>query len=180
MLVVDQSQCFMVVLVVTTVCGYVRGWAREVITTAVLLGTVLFLLNGGQAWLAHAVLVALPARLRLGGAGALAGTPPPEAGAVIGLFALAAGGGLAYLIGHRFGGTPRQLRHRTIGMLPGAANGMAVAFALSRILEPGTRVALSSPSDGMTQSYLLALYGLGLAGLVVMLLMSVVTGRGRG
>src|SRR5262249_60859620 len=48
---IGQTQCFMIALVIAGAIGAQRGWGREVITCAILLGTVLFLANGGLNFL---------------------------------------------------------------------------------------------------------------------------------
>ncbi len=51
MVVVDQGQCFLLILLIGAIVGFWRGGVREVITCAVILGAVLFLVAGGTHWL---------------------------------------------------------------------------------------------------------------------------------
>src|SRR5215469_12901269 len=44
---ISSSECFFVIILTAAFVGLWRGWVREVITTAILLGVILFLMLGG-------------------------------------------------------------------------------------------------------------------------------------
>lgn len=191
-MVIGQTQCFMIALVLSAAVGARRGWSREVITCAIVLGTVLFLLNGGADMLntfiasltQHVGGTASAAALSGGG---VPGTTPsggvPSYAAATGINACspistrALGDGifagmsyLGYRAGSKYGPPPKLHTHRIAGTIPGAVNGASMAFYLSHgVLTGNKQLLLFSPSGSLTSTYLPEIFGIGLIGLLVVL-----------
>jgi hypothetical protein len=182
-------QCFLVILVITSVIGLWRGFLREVITMAIVLASVVFLINGGDGLMHQFFFVNLPQAfhdLVYGNNGVTVGYPTVttttnSTGEY--LFSLAAFVGLmglGYGVGHRYGGAPKTTQHRLGGILPGLVNGAAVSYYASKTIFPATQVDLTSPSSALTQAYLPVVLGLGLVGLVTVLVVSSLSSRKGG
>jgi hypothetical protein len=112
---VGQVQCFSIILVTSGCVGLWRGWMREVITLAIVLGSVLFLLNGGTYVIFQFTFVRIPQAFtdlffgpsQLGFSNPAIPTPNP-AGAFFGVVTFGGLTGLGYLVGHRYGGRRRR------------------------------------------------------------------------
>src|SRR5262245_33770390 len=150
-MVIGQAQIFVLAIVIGAIVGARRGWAREVITCALLLTTVLFLSLGGGDLIAN-LLVRI-----FGGATAsahrLASPPSPYApmsgGGPPGSPVQTSGGSgtsspvvcsfgalgqfisnvifvvmtfLSYRVGSKYGPHPTNGNQRLAGMLPGAVD----------------------------------------------------------
>ena len=177
-MIIGQTQCFMIALVIAAAIGAHRGWGREVITCAILLGTVLFLANGGMNFLLGG-LANLTRGASLSGAGADPNTCSPATKQTIttGLFGLMTY--LGYRVGYRYGSPPAHGGHRLAGIIPGALNGAAIAYYFSNALVPnGNALTLFTPSAATTTAYLPQIFGLALIGLVIVLLVAGVSSRG--
>jgi hypothetical protein len=177
---VGPTQCYIVIVLITAFIGLSRGFVREVITMAIVLGTVLFLLNGGDGLLHQFIFVNVPTALHdliFGTSTTSVPTPPvnvpPQTReslfGVLSFFILMV---LAYLAGQRFGSPPTTNQHRLGGILPGLVTGAAIAYYVSNAILPSTTVDLTSPTDTLTRVDLPIILGIGLLGLVVALLMS--------
>ena len=179
-MVIGSFQCFLVFLVITAFIGFARGWMREIITMAIILGAVLFLLNGGGGLLHQFFFVNLPAAfhdLFFGNSGVTAGTPTvsapnPTEDYLFGIASFLGLMGLAYGVGHKYGAPATTNQHRLTGILPGTVSGASMAYYASNTILPNTTLDLSSPSGVITRLYLPIILGLGLMGLVVILLIS--------
>jgi hypothetical protein len=178
--IVGPTQCFFVILLITAFIGLSRGWVREVITMAIVLGTVLFLLNGGDGLLHQFIFVNVPTALHdliFGTSTTSVPTPPVNVPSqtresvfgVLSFFVLMV---LAYLAGQRFGSPPTTNQHRLGGILPGLVTGAAIAYYVSNAILPSTTVDLTSPTDTLTRVDLPIILGIGLLGMVVALLMA--------
>lgn len=190
-MVIGQSQCFLIALVLSAAVGARRGWNREVITCAIVLGTVLFLLNGGADMLntfivnltQHVGGTASAAALSGGTTGTTSGGGAPAYAATTGVngctpisnqtLGTLIFGGMSYL-GYRtdskYGPPPKLHTHRIAGTIPGAVNGASMAYYLSHgVLTGNKQLLLFSPSGTLTSSYLPQIFGVGLIGLLVVL-----------
>lgn len=166
---ISQTQCFMIAVVLAGALGARRGWGREVITCAIMLGTVLFLSNGGGNLVANWL-----ARFQSGA------SSTATAGVVNGQFVTANGQLLSelifigitiigYSVGDKWGTAPKSHNHRIAGIIPGAMNGAAMAYYISNTILPGRTVVVNSPSPDFASSELPLIIGLGLIGLLVVL-----------
>jgi hypothetical protein len=185
--VIGSFQCFLVFLVITAFIGFARGWMREIITMAIIMGAVLFLLNGGDGLLHQFFFVNLPNAfhdLFFGTSAVAAGTPTvstpnPTEDYLFGFASFLGLMGLGYGVGHKFGAPATTSAHRLTGVLPGTVSGASMAYYASNTILPNTTLDLSSPSGVITRLYLPVILGLGLLGLVVILLISR-AGKGGG
>jgi hypothetical protein len=179
-MIVGPTQCFFVILLITAFVGLSRGWVREIITMAIVLGTVLFLLNGGDGLLHQFLFVNVPTALHdliFGTSPTTVPTPPISVPAqtresvfgVVTFFILIA---LAYLAGQRWGSAPTTNQHRLGGILPGLVTGAAISYYVSNAILPSTEVDLTSPTDTLTRVYLPIILGIGLLGMVLVLLLA--------
>jgi len=181
-MVIGQTQCFLLVIVVAAAAGARRGWGREVITCAIILATVLFLTFGGADWLGN-IFASLtwsvnhPQAVASG-----APDPPPACSPVakttISMIVFIFMTWFAYWVGRRYGTPPKNANHRIAGIIPGAINGAAIAYFVSHTLLAGRQLVVSGPTDTMTSSYLPEIFGLGLLGLVLVLFIAAQASKG--
>jgi hypothetical protein len=173
---ITSSECFFVIILVAAFIGLWRGWLREVITTAILLGIVLFLLLGGADVLYRFIFVNLVDAFRaLGGGSVSAGStaPPSTSPQSDFLFSVVTFGGLtslAYLVGHRAGRPATAAIHRLTGIIPGAVNGVAIVFYATRNIIPNLSLSVQSPDYGTVSNYLPVIFGIALAAVIVILI----------
>jgi hypothetical protein len=151
-------------LVIAAAVGARRGWGREVITCAIILGTVLFLSNGGGNYIATFLSQGL--HNTSGTAAAACNTVNPQM-----LSTLVFGGmtWLGYAVGSKYGTAPKSHNHRIAGTIPGAINGASLAYYASNSILPGNSVLLNTPSSAFSNTYLPEVFGLGLLGLLAVL-----------
>jgi hypothetical protein len=179
-MIVGPTQCFFVILVITAFIGLSRGWVREVITMAIVLAIVLFLLNGGGSLMHQFLFVNVPAALRALFFGTSTASTPASPVSVpdttqnylFGVLTFGVLTVLAYVVGHRFGSPPATNSHRMGGVLPGLVNGAAISYYASNAIFPSTTLNLTSPTDMVTRVYLPIILGIGLLGMVVVLLLA--------
>jgi hypothetical protein len=178
---IGSEQCLFIIVIITALIG-LRGWHREVVTMAIILGMVLFLSLGGDGLLHQFFFVNLPDAFRVlifGDNAVNAGTPTVSSPNGWGdqLFRLGAFGGLtglAYLVGHKYGSAPKTTSHKVIGMVPGAVNGVALSYYVTNGLFPNNNpaVTITSPTNALTTMYLPIILGLALLGLVLIIVVS--------
>jgi uncharacterized membrane protein YozB (DUF420 family) len=162
----SANQCFLIVMLIAAVRGFARGWHREIITCALMLGSVLFLTIGGGDALAQ--LVASFLSLFRGIFPQLTyGTPSTLA---IDFLILVAFTVLADIAGTRFGATPKAVQHRLAGMAAGAVTGLALVYYITRQLLPSTTFNLTSPTTAIATSWIIGLFGVGMMVLLVLAL----------
>lgn len=190
-MVIGPVQTFIFSLLAGGAYGARRGWAKEVITTAVVLSNVLFLSNGGAGFLAHIIsstfgstaggTAILGSPLFAGGGG----TAPPYSGTTA--FGTTAGAcatalttavsrvcflgltWLGYRSGTRHGPAPKLTSHRVAGIVPGAVNGAAIAYYVSNNIMPGGSVLVNTPGSLDTSAYLPVVFGIGIVALLIVL-----------
>jgi hypothetical protein len=201
-MVIGQSQFFLIALVLSSAIGARRGWSREVITCAIVLGTVLFLLNGGADMLntflgnlTHSVGGTASAHALSGGTApgvSPSGVAPTYAAATtgaacspvtsqtLGTLIFAGMSFLGYRTGSKYGSAPTLHTHRIAGTIPGAVNGASMAYYLSHGVLTGKQLLLYTPSGNLTSTYLPQIFGIGLAGLLVVLFIASQTGKSKG
>jgi hypothetical protein len=185
-MVIGEMQCFLVLLVITAAVGLWRGFLREVITMAIVLASIVFLMNGGDGLLHTFFFVNLPQAfhdLVYGNSGVTVGYPAVSTSTnttgdyLFGLFTFLTLMAIGYGVGHHYGGAPKTTQHRLGGILPGLVNGAAISYYASKSIFPTTTVDLTSPSSALTQAYLPVILGIGLVGLVAVLLISAFASR---
>lgn len=191
-MVITPTQAFIVALFAGGAHGAYRGWSREVIATATVLSSLLFLSNGGASFLAHLLAggigtagggTTMGGPLFAGGGGT---APPPSSGTTtystsnglicttaletaisrVTFFGLT---WLGYRSGVRYGPAPKMGSHRVAGVVPGVVNGAAIAYYVSNNILRGAPVVLNTPGSPDLSSYLPVVFGLGIVGLLVVL-----------
>lgn len=173
---ITSSECFFVIILVAAFIGLWRGWIREVITTAILLGVILFLLLGGADVLYRFIFVNLVDAFKALGGGSVStggSTPPPSSPQSDTLFSVLTFGGLTgvgYLVGHRAGKAPTSAIHRLTGVIPGAVNGAAVVFYATQHIIPNLSVSVNSPDSATVTNYFPVIFGIALLAVVVILI----------
>ncbi len=178
---IGSEQCLFIIVIIAALIG-LRGWVREVVTMAIVLGMVLFLSVGGNGVLHQFFFVNLPDALRVlifGDNAVKAGTPQVSNPNGWGdqLFRLASFGGLtglAYLVGHKYGTPPKTTTHKVIGIVPGAVNGVALAYYVTNGLFPNNNpvVTITGPTTALTTMYLPIILGFALLGLLLFLVVA--------
>jgi hypothetical protein len=179
-MIVGPTQCYFVILVITAFIGLSRGWVREIITMAIVLGTVLFLLNGGDSLMHQFIFVNVPTALHelfFGTSDATVPSPPVSVpnstrDYLFGVISFGALIILAYIVGNRFGAPATTNQHRMGGILPGLVTGAAIAYYASNAVLPSTTLDLTSPTGMLTRVDLPIILGIGLLGMVVVLLLA--------
>lgn len=171
-MVISQSQCFLIALVIAAAVGARRGWGREVVTCAIILGTVLFLSNGGGNFIAN--LLSQGLRNSPGTTTAACNTLNPQV-----LSTLIFGGmtWLGYAAGSKYGTAPKSNNHRIAGTIPGAINGASLAYYASNSILPSNSVLLNTPSSAFSNTYLPEVFGFGLLGLLAVLFIAAQSGK---
>lgn len=191
-MVIGPIQCFVLFIVLFAAIGARRGWNREVIACAFILGTVMFLSLGGlnliDQLLSNGLISTASAKGLMPsggippsgsgvGAGALAATPAPASDATAScpplvkspiLSSLIFGGmsWLGYRVSAKYGQPPKSSNHRIAGIMPGAINGAAIAYYVSSAILPG-QVTVQTPTSATTANFLPLVFGVGLIGLLL-------------
>ncbi len=183
-MVIGSETCLFIIVIIAALIG-LRGWVREVVTMAIVLGTVLFLIAGGNGLLHQFIFVNLPDAFRVlifGDNAVNAGTPQVSTPNAWGdqLFRLASFGGLtglAYWVGHKYGTPPKTNMHKVVGIVPGAVNGIALSYYVTNGLFPNNNpvVTITSPTNALTSLYLPIILGFALLGLVLIIIISAVS-----
>ena len=189
-MVLDQTHTFLAGLLLAGAVGARRGWGKEVISSAIILSNVLFLSNGGGAFLTHLFTGTLGgstssigSALFAGGGGPAGGvTAPGYAGTAttaascydslstaLSKIAFLTITPVGYWAGSRHGPKPKQASHNVAGTIPGMINGAAIAYYVSNYMFPGTSIQLTSPSGVATQNLLPIVFGIAIVGLLIVL-----------
>lgn len=199
-MVIGQAQCYMIAVVLGAAIGLRRGWHREVITAAIVLGTVFFLsLGGGDAlaqWLSHGLIGTASAHGYLASGGGVApttGATPPQyplsqaaPGASCTVFnpqllstvIFVGMTWLGYSAGKKYGMPPKSQTHNLAGIIPGAINGASIAYYLSNAVLPAQPILVETPSPSLTSSYLPLVFGLGLMAILAVLFVASQASKG--
>jgi hypothetical protein len=181
-MVVSQVQLAVILAVIAAVVGAKRGWGRELITCAIVLGTLLFLQLGGPGVLGGAFSNTFAS---MSGAGSANCTPsgPATSATTSGsphlLSDLIFAGmvWLGYAVGHRHGARPETFGHRLWGVIPGAISGGAIAYYVLNVASPDFSALLQWLSALNFVSSLALLLGIGLIGVLAVFLHSHRTGK---
>ena len=172
---ITQNECLFIILLVAAFIGLWRGVIREVITTAILLGVILFLILGGQGFLYQFIFVNLVDAVRALFSGNTSVSAPPPSQPAQGDFLFTsltfiALTSISYLVGHRAGRPPTAASHRLTGIIPGAVNGIAIAFYSVRYIIPQLNVSVQSPDQATVSNELPVVFGLALIAVIVILI----------
>lgn len=167
-MIVSANQCFLVIMLIAAVRGYMRGWHREIITCAITLGTVLFLTIGGGDAVAVA-LSSIPNLFRGINPNLNFNVLPPNP--TFNLVVLVGFTVLADFAGSHYGSAPKSAQHRLSGLLAGAVTGLALVYYITSHLIPSTTLNLTSPTTALATSWIIAIFGVGM---MVLLLIALV------
>lgn len=187
---IGPSQCVFLVALFTGFMGLWRGWVREIITLAITLGSVLFLLNGGIIWLWRFLFYIIPntfKELFLGSSGVnwdssfndYNPNKPNPYGNFFLFASLVLTVGLGYLIGHRYGTKPQLFVNRLLGAILGVINGIVIMFYVTKQLAWGGSITLVTPDSWQATAWMLSALGCGL-GLVAVVMFITFGARGAG
>ena len=171
-MVIGETQCLFILLIIAGVTGFSRGWQREVITCAIVLGVVLFLVVGGNGIITNFLFQGLPNLLhgpQAAGAATVNANPAPS-NFFLSLAEFAGLTSMGYMVGHRYGGPAKSSQHRFSGLLAGLLNGTVITYYLSSNVLPQTTFDFTSPSTTLATSYLVTMFGLGLIALLLVAL----------
>lgn len=154
------QELFFFIIVVMAILGFMRGWRREVLALAFLLGAILFLAVGGGTWMADLLFVRLPFAF-----GNTSQVPPSPSASTIGLttiitFAVIVA--IGYLVGNRVFPKPTLPVDRIMGIIPGIIGGIAI-YVLIANTSIGTfikniNLQVGSPDQGVIGNSLLLLF----------------------
>src|SRR5262249_52868429 len=141
--------------------------------SAVILATVLFLVNGGGSLLTNMLVqgysnVSQPSS-GAGGAGPGLGTCTGVLPGLLSKGTFLTMTWLGYRAGKHYAPAPVHSHHRATGILPGVVNGAAVAYYLSNYIFPGTQFVIGTPTPANASSYLPQAIGLGIVALLATL-----------
>lgn len=181
---INATQMLLIVLVVSGAIGARRGWAREVITTAILLATVAFLSLGGAAFIlqffsqglvgtvsAHALSGGGPSVSTGSGGGYTSQTTACVITGAQSLsnFIFMGMTWLGYWAGSKHGQSPKNGTHRLAGIVPGVINGAVIMYYVSHAGLLGRQLVVESPSATNVGASLPVILGLGILGLLAVL-----------
>ncbi len=173
---ITSGECLFLILLVAAFIGLWRGWIREVITTAILLGVILFLLLGGDALLYRFFFVNLANAFKALFEGNSVSVPAsstpstPQGDAVFSIATFVTLTGVGYLVGHKAGKPPTATVHRLSGIIPGTVNGIAVVFYTVDHIIPQLQVNVESPDVGTVTNYAPVVFGLAIVAVVGVLI----------
>ena len=174
---ITSGECLFIILLVAAFIGLWRGWIREVITTAILLGVILFLLLGGDGLLYRFFFVNLANAFKAlfdgNSVSVPASTPAnqqPQGDVLFNVSTFVVLTGVGYLVGHKAGKPPTATVHRLTGIIPGAVNGIAIIFYTVDHIIPQLQVNVQSPDVTTVTNYAPVVFGLAILSVVGILI----------
>lgn len=184
---ITQNECLFVILLVAAFIGLWRGWIREVITTAILLGVILFLTLGGQGVLYQFIFVNLADAFKalFSGNSSVSVAPadtssqPAQGDFLFSSATFIVLTGIGYVVGHKAGKPPTAATHRLTGIIPGIVNGIAIAFYSVKYIIPQLNVNVQSPNQTTVSNYLPVVFGLALLAVIVVLIALSTKGKAK-
>lgn len=167
-MILTETQFFVIVMLIAAARGYTRGWHREIITCAIILGSVLFLTIGGGDAIAQ-LLSTIPNMFRgvAPGVNLATVTPNPTFDFIV-LIGFTV---LADFAGGHYGTGPKVVQHRLSGMIAGSVSGLALVYYVTRQLLPSTTISMTSPSATLATTWIIGIFGVGM---MVLLLLALV------
>jgi hypothetical protein len=181
---VSQTQLAVMIVVVAAAIGIKRGWGREVVTCAVVLGTLMFLQLGGLGTLGGAFSNAFASLSGPGSAnctvrGPAAAATTSDQPQLLSHLIFAGMVWLGYSVGRQHGGAAVTLGHRFWGLIVGAITGGAIAYYLLNVAFPEGITLLQGLNAINFVSSLALLLGIGLIGVLAVFLYSFRSGKGH-
>lgn len=164
---ISQAQLTVLILLVTGAIGFRRGWARAVVTTAIVLGTLLFLELGGGMLVTNLFVGASASGVNQAATFTCYNMAGSLSDLIFGGMTM-----LGYYAGNRHGTAPVSANQRMAGIVPGVITGGAIAFYLSQHIFPRAQGLLHTLDRLSFLAALPVLLGLGLLGLMIALFIS--------
>ena len=171
-MIITPTQAILVAVGLGAIAGFRRGWGKEVIACAMVLGTLFFLNLGGAALLASFFARGITTS-------ATVADPPGDAARVavctvglqhtVSMMVFFLMTWLGYRTSAKHGVVPKSSNHRVAGLIPGAVNGGSIAYYVSQNVFPGTQVLVNTPGRVDMATYLPEIFALGLVGLLAVL-----------
>ena len=159
---ITSSLLALLTLLITVGIGIKRGWGREVITAAIVLGTLLFLETGGDRLITGLFIGASgPVDPSSCLADALSSATRTISGFIFGGMTL-----LGYYAGRWHGARPASGNHRIAGAVAGLVTGGSIVYYMSRNLFPGGQVLINMPDASTPLASLPMILGVGLVALI--------------
>lgn len=178
---ITPTQAILFAVGLGAAAGFRRGWAKEVIACAMVLGTLFFLNLGGASLLASFFAHGLSSS-------ATVADPPGDASRVevctvglqhtVSMMVFGLMTWLGYRTSAKQGMSPKSSNHRIAGLIPGAVNGGAIAYYLSQNVFPGTQLVLNAPGQLEMANYLPEVFAIGLVGLLAVLFITSQASKG--
>jgi uncharacterized membrane protein required for colicin V production len=159
------QQCFFLAIIAFGVLGFQRGWRREIISMAIILAGILFLIFGNLG-LAQFIFINLPRAIQA----LLTGVAPSQQAATMptsdSRVAISTGiafivfVALGYLISQKVSPKPAGPPERIWGIIPGVISGYAILTFLTAALGKTSlfSVNVNTPNQGLIGSYLLVIF----------------------
>lgn len=178
---ITPTQVMLFAIGLGAAAGFRRGWGKEVIACAMVLGTLFFLNLGGANLLASYFANGITTSATLADppgdasrvAVCTAGLQHTVSMAVFGFMTW-----LGYRTSAKHGLAPVSSNHRIAGLIPGAVNGGAIAYYISQNVFPGTQLLVNTPRQLDVANYLPEVFALGLVGLLVVLFVTSQASKG--
>jgi Colicin V production protein len=177
-LLTDPFQFIFIIIIVFGIIGFYRGWRREIISLAFVLGGILFFYLGGGKGLAQFVFVKIPVILQdlFGSVGGPRTQPPqPSSGAIIllSIVAFVAIVVIGYIVGNKAFPKPAQPVERFLGIIPGIVAGYALISYLASASPKSTfTFGVATPDQRVVGNYVLVIFLIAVAAAVAGLLAS--------
>lgn len=185
--VLSPVQCYAVIIAVFGIIGFARGWRREVISTAFIVPTILFLYIGGGNGLASFFLQRIPVGINFLSGGAIGpspSAPPPPPGPnqvlVAAVITLVVAMALGLLVGNRIKGTITPTE-RFLGIIPGLVEGFAIVAYIGHLFasSPTITVGANTPNPNNLGNGFLVVFLVAVAALIIGLLIARVGKGGK-
>ncbi len=183
--ILSTVQFYAVVIAIFAIIGFVRGWRREIISTAFIVPTVLFLYVGGATGLASFFLQRIPYGTNFLTGGAigpkiLPPAPGPNQVLAVAVITLIVAIVLGFLVGNRAfkpTGTPTE---RFLGIIPGLVEGVAIVAMIGRLFvsSPQITFGTNTPNPNNLGNGFLVIFLIAIAALIIALLAGRV-GKGK-
>lgn len=181
-MIVTPTQAILFAVGLGAIAGFRRGWGKEVIACAIVLGTLFFLNLGGAALLASFFSRGLTTSATIA-------DPPGDASRVavctlglqhtVSMMVFFLMTWLGYRTSAKQGAVPKSSNHRLAGLIPGGINGGAIAYYVSQNVFPGTQVLVNTPGRVDMANYLPEIFAIGLVGLLAVLFVTSQASKGK-
>jgi hypothetical protein len=181
-MVIGQTQTYLGLLAFTALVGSVRGWRREIMTSAVLLAALLFVNTGGGVLLANLFTHGTSSVGQPGANSSYTATSECVGNLPTALANLSFAGltFFGYRIGRMFVPNFGLLTsHRFTGMLIGAVNGAVIAYYVSANVLRGGTITLGTPGPVDAGTFFAEALGMGIVGLLLLAFIVGQANRGR-